>query len=230
MAKISDQLTNGDALLELGNRADLSAGAPSKLARWYAKAYLSIGMGYPLEPLESTYISGISNTDVMAFPATSRAIKSLVYTDSTGTVIEPDFKDIRYIRRMVNTTPSRASVYCVYGSNIIFRPAFDGDNYTITLDTWEKPTITANVVDTVLLVPDDWLEALDYSVVLRGFSLLGEVDKARMLREYLFGYTNPQTGQYVAGLLSQLTTRAQANSPVRDYGIQPRGVKQGYTK
>lgn len=229
MATITDRIT--DVLFELGNRSDINTGAPSQLAKWYRDAYISIVMGYPFEQLENTYRPTASGTDTVGFPSTARAVQSLVVLDSSGNYkAEPELKDIRYMRKTTNTTPGIPSVYAFRGSNMIFSPAFDtNDVYTIVLDTWDKPTITADIVSTTLNVPDDWLEAIDYAAMMRAHSRLGERDKARELRALLFGETTP-TGSFIPGLLSQLATRAQKNAPARDYGVQPRGVKQGYTK
>lgn len=230
MAKISDRLT--DVAFELGNRADIQTGNPSQLANWYKNAYISIGMGYPFEQLENTFTETVSSTNEFVFPSTSRAVKSLVIYDQNNSVTEPEFKDIRYFRRVDSPSvqASKPSVYTLYGSNILFTPAFDDNSYTLVLDTWEKPTIAADVVSTVLNVPDDWLEAIDYACMMRGHAFLGERDKARELRALLFGAPDPTTGAFIPGLLTQLATRWQQSSPARDYGISVRSTRQGYTK
>lgn len=238
MATINNRLD--DVIKELGNRADIQSGAPSRVALWYRNAYISLAMGYNFEQLENSFVFSTAPSQFeIGFPSTSRAINSLVIYDSSGTPSVPTFKDIQSVRQLgdftgvsgTQLTSGRPSTYTLYENNLFFSPPFDSNGYFVVLDTWEKPAISADVISTVLNVPDDWLEALDYSAIMRGHAILGEPDKAMAIQRLLFGYTDPTSGKYVPGLLSNLQTRKQANAPARDYGLAVRTLKQGgYTR
>lgn len=221
----------GEILLELGNRADLNSGSPSRISIWIRNAYVNLCMNYDFEGLEFTLDSQVSNTDTLAWPAQARAIKSMIITDSSGTVTYPDQVDIATIRRMnAANNPGKASKYTIFGNNIKFAPAFDAGVYDVTMDLWQRPMLdTTTLNNTPLLLPDDWFEALDYMAEMRGHIALGEVDKAVAIQKTLYGYTDPSTAQHVPGMLYNLQMRRQANAPARDYGLQPRSQRIKYT-
>jgi hypothetical protein len=227
----------GDVALELGNRADITSGAPSRVAVWYKNSYISIAMGFNFEQLEDSVVNQMSSTFEFTFPATARAINSLVYYDQNGGVNKPKFTDIESIRKSGDfagvssnpLAPGRPGMYTLYDGQLLFSPPFDSGPYNLVLDTWDKPVISADVVSTVLNVPDDWLEALDYGAIMRGHAMLGEPDKALTVQRLLYGYTDPTSGKYIPGLLSNLQTRKQANAPARDYGLQPKVSRTRYT-
>lgn len=222
--KISDR--TAEVALELGNRADFTTGNPSRLDKWFRNAYINLCQAYNFEGLEFTLIQDISATDRLTWPVQARAIKSLIITDSNGSTTYPDFKDIQTIRRMQQSTSSKPSQYTIFGNNILFAPAFDANNYTLTIDLWQRALLdSVTLSNTPLLLPDDWLEALDYLVMMRGHTALGEPDKALAIQRLMYGYTDPSTGNHVPGMLYNLQTRLQANAPARDYGLQPRSLK-----
>jgi hypothetical protein len=226
--KISDRTS--EVILELGNRADLLSPAPGRLSLWYRNAYLNLCQGYDFEGLEYTLIQQISNTGTFTFPTAARAIKFISITDSSGAVTIPDLKDIGSIRRtQIATSPSIASMYTLYGNQLIFAPVFDSNLYTLTMDLWQRGLITPDVVSTPLLLPDDWLEAADYLTMMRGHVALGEPDKAMSIQRLMYGYTDPSSGQHVPGMLYNLQMRRQANAPARDYGLQPRSSRIKHT-
>lgn len=222
-------LRKGEVLLELGNRSDLDTGSPSRLDIWYRDAYLSLCQAYDFEGLEFTQAPQLSNSPSLIWPAQARAIKSMTITDSSGTVSYPDHKDINTIRKTQATSvPGKPSLYCVFGNPalILFAPTADAGPYTVTMDLWSRALFDQTTLSaTPLLLPDDWMEVLDYQVMIRGHARLGEPDKAAALQQLLYGYTNPATGQYTPGLIYNLQLRRQANAPSRDYGLQPRSLR-----
>jgi len=236
MATIAQR--TGDVALELGNRSDITSGVPSRVDVWYKNSYISIAMGFNFEQLENSVVNGMSGAFQMQFPATARAINSLVYLDQNGGVTKPKFTDIESIRKSGDfagltsqpLTPGRPGLYTLYEGNLLFSPPFDSGNYQVILDTWDKPLIANPISATVLNVPDDWLEAVDYGAIMRGHVFLGEPDKAMNVQRLLYGYTDPGSGKYIPGMLSQLQTRKQANAPARDYGLQPKVSRTGYTR
>jgi hypothetical protein len=224
--------------MKLGNRQDLLVPAPgstntySRIAGWLRDAYISLTMSNTFEqgevslpPFLTTY-----NQDMYAYPTAVRAIKSLVgYRVTDGTPVIPEWKDINYIRRY--SSPLNASgqpnvgppsIVCAFGNNLIFRPIPDQTGYQFFMDCWMNPAITADVVSTPLALPMDWWEVLDYEAAMRGHAELLERDKARELQTLLYGYTDPQTGAKVQGIVDRLGNRRQAQAPHIDYGMQPK--------
>jgi hypothetical protein len=117
-------------------------------------------------------------------------------------------------------------MYCVFANSILLAPIADAGPYTATIDYWQRAFFTADIVSTNLLLPDEWFEVLDYMVFLRGHVALGEPDKAAAIQQLLYGFTNPNSKTYTPGLIQNLQLRRQANEMARDYGVQPRSVRQ----
>lgn len=222
MAKISDRSTRVQNML--GGRTE--TGFISRVYNWLMDAYLEIGMGYDFSELESTSILTIPGTGLIGYDPTWRAIKgkpTLLKPDQTVSPI--DFKDISYIRRFPLTTGSSGPprVVASFNRQLNFRPLPDtAGPYQVILDVWVKPTQAQNIQDTVLNLPDDWLEILDWAAAMRGHTELFERDKARELQMLLYGGYNADTKQKVTGIITQKMQQRQAEAPARDYGMQPR--------
>ena len=234
MATIADR--KPDALLELGNRADLDTGALSRLDKWYRDSYIELAMNVPFETLEFSVPSQFQeDVDTYAMPAGARWPKCITMNTQLGQSLEPtsggltvitlDYKDITYIRQMTAQAPGPPSVYTIFGNQVIVRPVPD-NNYATIWDVWQLPIISDPVSKTPLLVPLDWLEIVDMGALMRGFKALLERDKARELQELLYGFKTP-TGKVVPGYITFRQTQEQAGSPWENYGITPR--KRSYT-
>lgn len=217
---------------KLGNRTDLAAvpaGLPaSRIAIWLRDAYISLSWGNPFAELE-TSIQLVTEAGQDSYPYSDnfRAIRNLVIYRPDGTVITPSTKDIGSIRQMNSINQGAPAIWCDFGKFIYFRPVPDA-SYTCLVDYWAKPTITADVLSTLIQMPDDWLEVLDYGAALRGYTELQEPDKAKQTQELLFGYVNPQTGHMVQGIVQNLMNRTQATDPYKDWGLTPKGLVQSY--
>lgn len=228
MATLGDQVD--EVLFKLGNRTDLTVGNPSRIDRWLRSAYINMGMSIPFPDMEDTQTFNlVQGQDTYPYPVTVRAIKALTLYRADGTVITVETKDIKYIRRMNNVNQGAPSIWCDFHNSIIFRPVPDQNGpYQCVVDVWLKPVIAPNIEDTVILMPDDWTEALNYSAAVRGHAELQEDDKAKSLQTLLYGYTDPATGKYTPGLIQDLQTRAQATAPYVDWGMQPKGKTQSF--
>jgi hypothetical protein len=216
--------------LELGNRADISSGTPSRVDNWLWQSYLNIGMSIQFSEMEFTATSQfVQASDTIPFPDDARAIKSLVGYRSDGTALDIQIKDMKYIRRFNSKTQGPPDVIAFYNKIIYVRPIPDAI-YDATIDYWQKPQQDPNDLSTTeLLVPDDWLEVIDMGAILRGHRSLLERDKAQEIQQLLFGFTVPLTGKMIPGLIAQMMTRRQAQSPMVDYGIEPSQTKRSYT-
>ncbi len=225
--------------MKIGNRADLLEPAPgsgqtySRISGWLRDAYIAISTCRTFEQTEATYqFNLVQGQTEYLIPGQLRALKALTGYDSSGTPIILEYKDIAYIRRYNpngSSFQARPSIYTFYGNKMIIRPSPDQDTYTFYLDYWQRPLITADVDSTPLLVPDEWLEVIDYEAAARGNAELQQADRSHEMLELLNGYTDPQTGRFVPGIIERLQNRNQATSPYVDWGMQP-SYNGGYTK
>lgn len=234
MSTIADRRAR--VLLALGNRTDLSAitapSVPSRLDQWISDSYTEIGMGYNFSEAELTFNGQVvQSQDSLAYPDDARAILSIMfYRQSDGTPVQPQVKDIQTIRQYSSTTKGPPSQLAYFALKVFMRPVPD-QTYNYTLDFWQKPQIDNQAGDlgaTELLVPDDWLEIIDYGAMMRGHAELQEPEKAQNLQNLLYGVLDPISGKTVGGLMAARMTRRQAQAPVMDYGIGPKQAQRGY--
>lgn len=206
--------------------------ADSRIDQWLSKAYINLMMENRFPGTEGSFtFQTVQGQDEYPYPDFVRAIEALTLYRSDGTVITVQTKDIGFIRRMNNTNQAAPSMWCEFGKNIIFRPVPDGNGpYTCVLDVWENPVIATPISDTEVLLPLDWVEALEYQATVRGHTNLQEEDKAHAVQSLLFGYVDPTTGKYTPGMIQNLQTRLQASAMFKDWGMQPKGATQPFTR
>jgi len=232
--------------MKLGNRQDLLQPAPgsgfpySRISGWLRDAYIEVMSSRAFEYAEETLqFQTVQGQDSYVYPPNSRALKAISGYRSDGTPVQVSWKDIGYIRRynigaLTTSQPLEGppSIYTIFNNQIIFRPTPDNQPYTFYLDIWEWPDIQddANLDTTVLQVPMDWLEIIDYLASVRGHAELGQADKCSEVMKLLYGYTDPSTGGRVAGMIERAQNRQQASSPWTDWGIQPSQPQQAYTR
>lgn len=239
--KISDRKVN--VAMKLGNRQDLLLPAPgsvftySRLSGWLRDAYISIAYARTFEQSEFTYqFQTVPGQDTYTLQNQARAPKALTGFDQNGTPVIVSWTSIADLRRYNLGNPpgtpatinARPSLWTLWNQSLIFRPVPNAQ-LTFYFDYWQKPLITLDIDSTPLLVPDDWLEIIDYQAAIRGNAELQQADKSREMQELLFGYTDPTNGRLVPGLIEELENRQQAMQPYVDWSIKPQ-YKQGYTK
>lgn len=226
MSTIGDRVANVVELL--GGRTDKA----TQISQWLASGYRDIGSTIPFETLEATAnvlcVSGIDSYD---YPEDARGIKSLTMgiPASSPTSFPPLRKRNMAILDRYTTVTGVPSIWAPFNSQFFLR-AVPNDAYPITVRYWQKVTLavaadgTTDINSTVLNVPDDWLEIIDYEAQMRGYMDLQEFDKAGAIRTLLYG--NPRKPG-MPGLIKQRLTRIQAESENADYGLRPR--KSRYT-
>jgi hypothetical protein len=222
-------LAGGNGTEATCNITATTVAGPSRIDLWLRDAYINLGSGIPFPELEETLeFNTVQGQPVYAYPPGVRAVKALTLYRSDGTVITCETKDIKYIRRMNSINQGAPSIWCDFNNSIIFRPVPDANGpYLVTLDCWMKPVIEDPIETTPILLPDDWLEVLDYAACNRGHAELQEEDKAKSIQSLINGFTDP-TGKYTPGLINELQTRMQATAPYVDWGVQPQGKTQTY--
>jgi hypothetical protein len=225
----------------LGNRTDLQ----TKVEGWLKASYFEIGMRYDFEELEDTHntsIVGLNNNNTYPYPTLSisnnnwevRAIKALtLFGNNNNRVIPLVKKDIKWLDRMPEVLGPPA-IFCSYKNSVILHPTPNTD-WTLRWRVWLKPRIEPEdnnnnlyMNATEILVPDDWMEVVDYGAAMRGHTDLLERDKAGEIMQLLHGSEDPKTGRRIPGLIGQRLLRRQAESPMNEWGIRPQ--KRGYTK
>jgi hypothetical protein len=233
-------------------------GGPSRIDQWIFQSYMNIGMSYPFHELEETVTGQWTvGMDFIAYPPGARRFDSIAFYQPNGTAIKISWKDIAYLRRYPASSATipitngllsvgPPSIVAPFGEKLFVRPYADSVIYSFIGDIWLKPVQivgqddpTANppyvslgstdIGATEILVPDDWLEIVDLGAILRGHISLIEREKAQEIQQLLFGFSMPQSGKMVPGLVAQALSRRQAQAPQMDYNIQPRQAKRSYT-
>ena len=205
----------------LGNRTDLTSGAPSKVAVWLQQAYQHVTMSYPFEELQftfdDTFLQGIDTYD---YPADARAIVTLSLTfPGTLQAQQPIYRrDIRLVRRYANAIQGPPSIYAPFNRKILVRPVPDR-TYPFKWDFWQLPQITANITDTIVLTPGDWDEIIQYIATMYGHMSLMERDKANDLHTLLYG--DPKNQEQPGIIKTRLLIHA-AESYDSEYSIRAR--------
>ena len=211
---------------KLGNRTDID----TRIENWLRDAYRELAYAYPFDelydskdtstigPVGSTVTSrydyptsiGVNNAEV-------RGLRSLAIIDSSNVSILLERRSIRYIDEYSTTVPSRPSIYATWAEQtatgvtrfVELRPV-PNTVYTLRWRLWLLPIIAGTIGDTILRVPFDWLEIIDYAAALRGFSELLEHDRANAIRDLLYGFIDPTNGRRQPGLITSRMTNMQA--------------------
>ncbi len=215
MATIADREPR--VTFSLGNRTDLQ----SRIFGWLKDTYTEFAMAYPFEELEDTIedqlVASIGEYD---YPEEARAIKAVTVVFSDGSTRRLRRKHIRNIERYSTNSDSRPAIYAPFSDQIHVRPVPDTSE-TFRWRIWKKPVIEDPLEDTVIELPDDWLELVDYGAMMRGFADLQEFDKAAGLQRVLYGGVNPSTGAFIKGLINTRLRRKQAESTDSEFAIRP---------
>lgn len=232
MAIINDRV--GYVTSMLGERTDLA----TKAKTWLKDAYLELSMVYPFEELQDTQTSVVDLTkgEFLSYPTASGNVRGIVIIelwDTLGTTFKWVLKrsNIRKLANFPATPTGPPSLYAPFGVvkngdgtiknyTVVLRPTPDVA-YTIKWRLWMKPTIATPVENTVILLPDDWLEILDYAAAMRGFAVLNTQDKAMGIMQLLHGSEDPRTGRRIPGLIAQRIRKQQAESVDEDYATDP---------
>jgi hypothetical protein len=211
----------------LGGRTDLN----NLISLWLLNGYRDLASTIPFETLESTEDNLTApNQPTLDYPGDARAIKALTLSvpSSGPTSQRPLYKrNMAILDRYAVQPTGIPSIWAPFQNQIHLRQVPD-KSYPVVVRYWRKVSFDpARVDDTVLEVPDDWLEIVDYAAQLRGYmdlqefdkSNMQEFDKSNMIRTLLYG--NPrQPGRL--GLIRQRLTRIQAESENASYGLRPR--------
>lgn len=236
MATIDDRVPF--VQVELGNRADLTSGNPSRIQNWIWQSYLNLASSYHFHEADlsvtNQWQAGMDSVD---YPADAKSLNSVMfYRQIDGSPIKVNWKDIAFLRRYPQAGTSGQSnvgppaIIASFAQQIFVRPKCDSQVYDVAIDYRAKPVQDPSGIGaTVLLVSDEFLEVIDMGAMMRGHASLGEPDKANALQQLLYGYTMPSTGKFVPGLIATMWTRYQADAPARDYGIPPTSAKRSIT-
>jgi hypothetical protein len=231
MATIGSRVSTVASLL--GGRTDLN----TNISGWIANTYRDLANSIPFETLEATQAPTpcVPNSDTLDYPPDARAIKSITMGFPVGlpTSQRPLYKRNAAIIDRYATTPTGVpSIWAPFGSQIVLRQVPD-QPYPLTIRYWLKvtldPTAAVGVINaTVINLPDDWLEIVDYGSQMRGYMDLQEPDKAMAIRTLLYG--DPGNRKKNPGIIKQRLTRIQAEYMDSNYGVRPRLTRYTYVR
>jgi hypothetical protein len=227
----------GDINAVLGNRQDVltytvfpttpNMQDTDRLAIWMKEAYNEICLGYRFEELETSVNDVfVPNNDTYQLPALCRTLRAV--TLLFGTNLQPRpvrRRHIRNIRRYQTATGGPPSIYAPFNPggqpSIIVRPVPD-QGYPFIWDIVQKPTFGVSIAATVMQLPDDWIDILKWSVIMRGHTALLERDKAQAIQTLLFGGYDPNLGRRVPGMIRQrIASRDQTDIEDVEFGLVP---------
>jgi hypothetical protein len=210
----------------LGNRSDITA----RISRWIASGYRDIATTIPFETLEQTDNTFlVPNVDTYDYLQGARAVKSITLGFPAG--VPQSWRPLRkrnvkILDRYNTSTPGTPSIWAPFNQQYIIRNVPD-NAYQLIVRYWMSVQIDPNDINnTVIQVPDDWVEIVTYQAAMRGFMALLEPDKAAAIRTLLYG--NPKQPDK-PGLLKQRLTRIQAESMDADYGLRPKLNRYTFT-
>jgi hypothetical protein len=172
-----------------------------------------------MERTETPALVTVANVDSYDYPTSARAIKActLVFQNVPRPVRK---KNIEYIDNYPVTSPGTPVIWAPYHYQQVFRPVPDLV-YTIIRRFWIKPVVdftsTTTINATTLLVPDDWLEVVDYTAAIRGFDELQNQQKGQETRVILFG--DPKHPEQ-PGLIKQRLQQIESENMNSDYGMR----------
>lgn len=217
MATIADEVSIVADLL--GGRTDQEA----NIERWIAATYRDIASTIPFETLEATENTVlVANADApIDYPTDARAIKSIVIgiPAAAPTTQTPLYKrNVAIIDRYGTSSTGIPSIWAPFGNQIVLR-AVPNDAYPLTIRYWQKVVLSEDLAETELLVPDDWLEIIEYGAQLRGYIALQDPQGAASVRLMLYG--DPKLPDK-PGLIKQRLTQIQAENANANYGVRPR--------
>jgi hypothetical protein len=226
----------GRVILMLGGRSDLQ----TRVEAWLRDSYIDLGTSYDFEELEETVdvsLDGNNYNNNYTYPQyndgnnnwDTRAVKSLLMLESNNQnnnqVIQLTKKPISFFDRIPDSVGTPA-IWVPYKRRILLkpRPENDYDGWLLRCRVWLKPLIESgnNMNNTTILLPDDWLEILEYAAALRGHTELLERDKAAEVLQLLHGSEDPRKGRRVPGLIEMKLTQRQAEARYDDWGMRPR--------
>src|SRR5215475_10785032 len=176
--------------LELGNRADLVQGNPSRIQNWIWRSYLNLVSSYHFHEADDTDASQVwqaGGPDFIVYPPNAQALNSVIfYRQTDGTPIKVNWKDIAFLRRYPGPQGTQSAqqnvgppaVIAPYGQSIFIRPLCDSSTYAVVIDFRRRVRPATNLGDTELWVPDSFLEVIEFGAEMRGHASLGEPEKA----------------------------------------------------
>jgi len=220
----------------IGDRIDtvvsLLAGRTDKnssISSWVMNSYRELAMSVPFEELEeSDNPTLVPNIPTLDYPINARGIKALEIgfpfnNPQTSAPVIKRNKDI--LNRYIFTPPGQPAIWAPYGGQMWFGPV-PLYPYPLVRDYWRKPIPNAiDINNTLLELPDDWIEIVDYGAQMRGWIDLLEFDKAANLRTMLWG--DPDPTKKNPGLIKTKLTRIQAEYLNADYGFRPKLTRYG---
>jgi hypothetical protein len=201
----------------------------SAISSWLMNSYRELAFAVPFEELEETEtVNLVPNSPTLDYPIGARAIKSVtlgypVNNPQAALPLPKRNKDI--LNRYLFVKPGQTAIWAPYGEQMWFGPVPD-QPYPLVRDWWRRPQPDqTDINNTLIELPDDWIEIVDYGAQMRGWIDPQEFDKAAGLRTMLWG--DPDPTKKNPGLIKTKLTRIQAEYMNADYGFRPKLTRYG---
>lgn len=212
----------------LGGRTDKN----SDISKWILAGYRDIAHTVPFEDLEVVQATAcVANIGTVDYPTDARAIKSVTLQFPVQNPVSnrPIYKRNKAITDRYAITPTGVpSIWAPFNYQMHLRQV-PNDSYPLIINYWQKVVPNAtDVNDTLIMVPDDWLEIVEYAAQERGWIDLQEFDKANAIHQLLWG--DPNSRGKNPGLVKKRLTRIQAEYENANYGMRPRLTRYSFVK
>jgi len=226
MATIADRVPIVASLL--GGRTDQN----TNISNWILNSYRDVASAVPFEELELTQTTlSVANINTVPYPFDARGIKfiTLGFPAANPTSFRPLWKrNVGILDRYAPTPTGVPAIWAPFNNQILLAQTPD-NNYPLIIRYWQKvvpdPLIQNN---TVLKVPDDWLEIIDYAAQERGLIDFQDMQKANDIHILLWG--DPANRKKNPGLIRSRLTRIQAEYMGASYGFRPRIYRFSHVK
>ncbi len=198
-------------------------------------AYLSICGKVPFDELcEVTAERSMSTTDASHSLADIdppiNGIISIRATYGTNRYTRMKRSHARVFDAENQSLTGRPARYARFGNAIEFDRLADDDSYTYRIRYWTAPTISQNIGDTTLVIPETWNELVRYETLYRAYiELVDEPEKALMLMQGAMiprGPTPTKVRSVEMGMIPRLwndllRTVSQREGIDEEFSIQP---------
>lgn len=218
MATVNDRIPIVTSLL--GGRTDQA----SNISNWIFNSYKDLAFAVPFEELELTQNTlSVQNINTVPYPSDARAIKfiTLGFPAANATSFRPLWKrNVGILDRYAPTPTGVPAIWAPFNNQILLAQT-PNDNYPLIIRYWQKVVPDPSALNnTVLRVPDDWLEIIDYGAQERGLIDFQDMNKANDIHILLWG--DPAARKKNPGLIRQRVTRIAAEYMGSSYGMRPR--------
>lgn len=159
-------------------RADM----PTTLTKFILNFYRVLCQKIPFEGLQASATLALTQ-DVRSYDLASslpdlQGIVAIRANFTTTNTVRLNRTNIQQLEQGLVSISGKPSRYARWGSVISLDPAPDSSTYTLGVRYWKKPTISNPTGNTTLVVPDAWLELIEWEAYYRSLLILNRSEEA----------------------------------------------------